>query len=157
LHDASQLDMLVAPIELADLAGRKRQRNEGVRQGRPGFGRLPALHEPLHAVVGAAVTLDLQALEQTTRGAALGFGKQAFGPQPGFQHLLERPQHRCWLLVTAIDRFRLGAAMFANRGARQFQVSRDRTDALLADQMTAPDLGNLIHKQHPRSSSVNAG
>ena len=157
LHDASQFDMLMAPIELADLAGRKRQWNEGLRQGRAGFGRLPTLHEPLHAVVGAAIPLDLQALEQPSRGAALGFGKQAFGSQPGFQLLLERPQHRRRLLVTAIDRFGLGAAMFANRRARQFQVTRDRTDALLADQMTAPNFCNHIHKQHPRFSSETAG
>jgi hypothetical protein len=53
--------------------------------------------------------------------------------------------------------FGLGAAMFANCQARQFQVTRDRTNTLLADQMTALDLGNHSHKQHPRFSSPNAG
>jgi hypothetical protein len=91
LHDATELDMLVAPIELADLAGRKRQWNESLRQGRTGFDRLPAPHEPLHAVVGTAVALDLQTLEQATRRATQGFGQQTLGPQPGFQRLLERP------------------------------------------------------------------
>jgi hypothetical protein len=40
--------------------------------------------------------------------------------------------------------------MLANRWARQFQITRDRTDALLANQMTAPDLGNHIHEQQPQ-------
>jgi uncharacterized protein (DUF2252 family) len=47
--------------------------------------------------------------------------------------------------VIAIDR----NSQFTHCRARQFQVTRDRTDALLADQMTAPDLGNHILKQHP--------
>ena len=38
-----------------------------------------------------------------------------------------------------IDRFGLGPALLANRGTRQFQITRNRVDALLADQMTAPD------------------
>jgi hypothetical protein len=82
---------------------------------------------------------------------------EAFGPQPGFQCLLERLQHRRRLLMPLIDRFGLAPAMLANRRARQFQVSRDRADALLADQMPAPDFGNHIHKQHPRFSSKTAG
>jgi hypothetical protein len=57
LHDANEFDMLAASIELADLAGRKSQWNEGLRQGRTGFGRLPTAHETLHAVIGAAVEL----------------------------------------------------------------------------------------------------
>jgi len=157
LHDAAEFDMLMAPVELADLAGGKRQRDVGLRQGRAGFGCLPALHEPLHAVVGAAIPLGLQPFEQPTRGAPLRLGQQAFGSQPGLQPLLECSQHRCRLLVTAIDRFGLGPAMFANGRARQLQVTRDRTDALPADQMTAPDLGNHIHEQHPRFSGQTAG
>ena len=85
LHDASELDMFVAPVELADLTGSKRQRNVGLRQGRAGFGGLPPLHEPLHAVVGTAIPLGLQSLEQPPRGAPLGFGQQALGSQPGLQ------------------------------------------------------------------------
>src|SRR5208282_3573963 len=157
LHDASQLDMLMAPIELAGFAGRKRQRNKGVREAGAGFGCLPALHKPLHAVVGTAIPLDLQSLEQSTRGTALSFGELAFGQQPGFQRLLERPQHRRRLLVPLIDRLGLGPAMLANGGPRQLQVTRDRTDALFANQMTAPDFGNHIHEQHPRFSSETAG
>ena len=37
LHDAREFDMLMAPIELAHLARRKRQRHIGLRQGRAGF------------------------------------------------------------------------------------------------------------------------
>jgi hypothetical protein len=59
LHDASEFNMLMAPIELTDLAGRKRQRHIGLRQRRAGFGCLPTLHEALHAVVGAAIPLGL--------------------------------------------------------------------------------------------------
>jgi hypothetical protein len=39
----------------------------------------------------------------------------------------------------------------------QLQVTRDRADALMADQMAAPDLGNQVHEQHPRFPSKNAG
>jgi hypothetical protein len=46
LHDASEFDLLVAPIKLADLARRKIQRNKGLRHGWAGFGRLPTSHEP---------------------------------------------------------------------------------------------------------------
>ena len=157
LHDASEFDLLVAPIKLADLARRKTQRNKGLRQGWAGFGRLPTSHEPLHAVVGAAVSLNLQALEQTTRGAALSFGEQPLGPQPVLQRRLERPQHRRGLLAAPIDRFRLCLATLANGWTRQLQVTRNRTDALFADQMTAPDFGNHIHKQHPRHSGGKTG
>jgi hypothetical protein len=34
LHGAADLDMLVAPVELAHLAGRESQRHKGVREGR---------------------------------------------------------------------------------------------------------------------------
>jgi len=70
----------MAPVELADLARRKRQFNERLRQGRAGFGGLPALHEPPHAVMGAAATLRPQALKQSPCGAALGFRQLAFDP-----------------------------------------------------------------------------
>jgi hypothetical protein len=157
LHNAVELDVLMAPVELTDLAGSKRQRNVGLRQGRAGFGCLPALHEPLHAVVGAAIPLGLQALEQPTRRPALRFRQQALSAQPGLQRLLERPQHWRRLLLPLIDRFALGPAMLANRRTRQFQATRNRTDALLADQMTAPDFRNYIHEQHPRFSGQTAG
>jgi hypothetical protein len=55
------------------------------------LGGFPTLNEPLHAVIGAAVTLRLQALEQPPRGPALGFREQALGSQPGFQDVPERP------------------------------------------------------------------
>jgi hypothetical protein len=118
LHDAIELDMLMAPIELADLAWRKYQRNKGLCDARTRLGRLPAPHKPLHAVVGTAVSLGLQSLEQPARGAPLGFGEMAFHPQPAFQRLLERSQHRRWLLLPMIDRLGLAPAMLANRRPR---------------------------------------
>ena len=148
LHDASELDVLMTPVELTGLAGAECQWNEGLRQGRAGVGCFPALH----AVVSTAIPLGLQALKQPTGRAALRFGAQL-----GLQCLLERSQYRRRLLVMAIDRFGLGAAMLANGRTRQLQVSRDGADALLADQMTAPDLGNHIHEQHPRFSGKTAG
>jgi homogentisate 1,2-dioxygenase len=39
---------------------------------------------------------------------------------------------------------------------RTNQTHGPEADALLADQMAAPDLGNQIHEQHPRLSSANA-
>ena len=73
LDDTAEFDLLMAPIELADLAGCEGQRDEGLGECRAGFVGFPALHEALHAVIGAAVALCLQPLEQATRGAALGF------------------------------------------------------------------------------------
>ena len=94
LHDAAELDMLMAPVELAHLAGCEGQRDKGVREGRAGRVGLPAPHEALHAVVGATVTLRLQTFEEPPGGAALGFREKPFGPQPGLQPLLDRSQHR---------------------------------------------------------------
>ena len=50
-HEAAELDLLVAPIGLADLAGRESQWNEGLYEGRAGLVGLPALNKALHAVV----------------------------------------------------------------------------------------------------------
>ena len=55
LHDAAELDLLVAPVELADLAGCEGQRDKGLGECRAGFVSFPALH----AVIGAAVALGL--------------------------------------------------------------------------------------------------
>jgi len=55
--------MLMAPVELADLAGREGQGDIGLRKGGARLGGLPALDKPLHAVIGAAIALGLQALE----------------------------------------------------------------------------------------------
>ncbi len=63
LHDPAELDMLMAPIELADLAGRERQRHIGLHEGRAGFDGFPTPDEPLHAIIGAAIALGLQPLE----------------------------------------------------------------------------------------------
>ena len=52
LHDAVDLDMLVAPVELTDLTGREGQWHKGLRRWCAGFGRLSTLNEPLYAVVG---------------------------------------------------------------------------------------------------------
>ena len=46
LHDASEFDLLVAPIKLADLARRKIQRNKALGHGWAEFGRLPTSNEP---------------------------------------------------------------------------------------------------------------
>jgi len=156
-HDAAEFDLLVAPVELADLAGRESQGNEGLCEGRAGFVSLPALNKALHAVIGAEISLGLQPLEQAACGAALGFGQQAFGPQPVLQALLEGAQPGRVLLEPAIDRLGLGPAVFANRRAGQVQVTRDRADALLAHRTAKSNFGNQIHDQHPRFSSSNAG
>ena len=59
--------------------------------------------------------------------------------------------------LPAVKRLALAAAMLAHRGTGQVQITRDRADALLADQMTTTDLGNHIHGQHPRFPSAKAG
>jgi len=153
----SLLDMLKETDLRLNFTGCERQRNKGMRQARAGFGGLPALNEPLHAIVGAVITLSLQALEQPARGTTLSFREQALGSQSGLQRLLERPKPGRRLLCPAIDRFPLGPAMLADRGAGQLPVTRNRADALLVDQMPAPNFGYRIHVQQPRFSSVNAG
>jgi hypothetical protein len=50
----------------------------------------------------------------------------------------------------------MGSAVLTNRRTRQLQVTRNRADALPANQMSAPDFGNHIHEQHPRNSSSKA-
>ena len=117
LHDAVEFDMLMAPIELADLARRERQRDKSMRERWAGLGGFPALNETLNAVVGATISLGLQPLKQPARGAALGFRQQTLGSQPFLQRLLKRAELWRGLLFPAIDRFALGSAMFADRGA----------------------------------------
>ena len=85
LHDPAELDVLMAPVELADLAGRERQRHEGLGESWAGFDGFPAPDEPLHAVVGTAVALSLQPLEQPACGAALGFRQMALDCKPSLQ------------------------------------------------------------------------
>jgi hypothetical protein len=46
---------------------------------------------------------------------------------------------------TKIDRFALGLQVLAHRRTGQFQVTRNRADALAADQMTTPDFGYDFH------------
>ena len=145
LHDAVDLDMLVAPVELADLARREHQGHEGVLDGGPGLACLPLLHKALHAVVGAAIALSLQALEQTARGAPLGLGEMPFGLQPAFQRGLEFTQLGGGLLLAAVDRLGLGLQMLANGLTGELQVTGNRADALLADQVAAPDFGYDFH------------
>ena len=156
LHDPAELDVLMAPVELAVLAGRERQRHEGLGESWAGFDGFPTPDEPLHAVVGTAVALSLQSLEQPACGAALGFRQMALDPQPGFQDIFECPQHRHRLLLAAVEWLALTAAMFTHSRPGQVQITGDRTDTLLADEVTTPDLGNQIHDQHPRFSNAKA-
>ena len=157
LDEAAEFDLLVAPIELADLAGDESQWNKGLGERGAGFVGFPALDEALHAVIGTAVALGLQALEQAARGAALGFWQEALGLEPVLQSLLEGAEPRGGLLGPAIDRLGQGAAVLANCWARQVQVTRDRTDALLAHRAAKSNFGNQAHDQHPRFSSAKAG
>jgi len=78
----------------------------------------------------------------------------------GFRRLSARPRHHAQVDGRPHRQQRRSdnpgiLALF--RPGEQFQVTRDRADALLADQTTAPDLGNHIHEQHPRFSSAKAG
>ena len=157
LDEAAEFDLLMAPIELADLAGCEGQWDKGLGERGAGFMGFPALDEALHAVIGAAIALGLQAFEQAARGAALGFWQQAFGLQPILQSLLEGAEPGGGLLGPAIDRFGLGPAVLANRGPGEVQITRDRTDALLAHGTAKSNFGNQVHDQHPRISSAKAG
>ena len=58
LHHAIDLNVLVAPVELADFTGRECQGNKGFLGGRSDLTCIPLLYEALHAVVGAAITLS---------------------------------------------------------------------------------------------------
>ena len=85
LHDPAELDVLMAPVELADLARRERQRHEGLGESWAGSDSFPTPDEPLHAVVGTAVALRLQSLEQPACSAALGFRQMALDCKPTLQ------------------------------------------------------------------------
>ena len=65
--------------------------------------------------------------------------------QPAFQNRPESAQLRRRLMLTKIDRFTLGLQVLAYRRAGQLQVTRNRADALAADQMTTPDFGYDFH------------
>ena len=62
----------------------------------------------LHAVVGAAITLGLQAFKESLGGAPLRLREVALGGQPAFQYRLEIAQFRCRLMLAKIDRFAFG-------------------------------------------------
>ena len=63
LQHAAQFDLLVAPVELAGIARYKQQRHKRLCQLGTMMAGLPALHEPLHAVISAAVADFLQTFE----------------------------------------------------------------------------------------------
>ena len=150
LHDATEFDLLVAPIELAHLAGCEGQRDEGLVECRAGFAEFPALDEALDAIIGAAIALGLQPLEQAPRGAALGFWQQLLGLQPALQPILESAEHRGGLLSSTVDRLCLGPAKSADEREFAIQqildravVSTEIVDILAAAGITTPDISIL--------------
>ena len=144
-RNTSDLDVFLAPVKLAGITRCKDQRDKGFLNRRPRLCRLPLLHEALHAVVGASVALGLQAFKEPLGSTSLRLGELALGGQPAFQYGLEFAQLGRRLMRTKIDRFALGLQVLAHRRSGQFQVSRNRADALAADQMTTPDFGYDFH------------
>ena len=63
LWHACDLDLLVTPVELANLAWRKTQWHKSLGRGWLGGLCLPAFHKALHAVIRAAIAFSLQAFE----------------------------------------------------------------------------------------------
>lgn len=125
LHDAVDLDLFMAPVELINLAWGEHQGHEGILEAGPGLPRLPMLHETLHAVVSTAIALGLQSFEQTARSASLRLGKMTFGLQPGFQPGLELTQFGGGLSLAGVDRFDLGLQMLADGLTGELQVMRN--------------------------------
>jgi hypothetical protein len=157
LYNASQFNLFMTPIELANLTWRKYQRHKGLCCGRSGLLGFPLFDETLNAIVCTAIPLGLQSFKQTLRGAALRSGQMALNFQPTFKHLAKLTQLGQWLLLTFVDRFRFGFKMFANGGARELQVAGNRADALIVHKVAAPDFGNKVHKYHSRFSGQNTG
>ena len=111
---ATDLNVFLAPVKLAGIAGRKDERDEGFLDRRPRLCRLPLFHEALHAVVGAPVALGLQAFKESLGRPSLRLGEVALGGQPAFQYGLESAQFRYWLMRTKIERFTLALQVLAH-------------------------------------------
>ena len=60
--------------------------------------------ESFRARLRATISFGLEPLEQPAGGAALGFRKQALGPEPDFQRLLKGAQSRRRLFVSPVNR-----------------------------------------------------
>ncbi|CAG1012332.1 hypothetical protein BURK2_04494 [Burkholderiales bacterium] len=151
LHHAAQLDLFMAPIELAGLAGRERQRHKGFDHGgtaRPP--RLPALHKALNGAVRTTVALGLQALEQALGSPLLALRQAGFDVQPLFQQGQELAQLGHGLALPLIARFRQRRERFAHRRTGKLKTTGNRADALLAHKMMPSDFGYEFHTYHPR-------
>lgn len=84
LGRAAQHHQFIVPVELADLAGREEERDEGLLGLDGGvLGGLPGFDVALNAVVSADISLGLEAFEQTACSSALCVGQRAIVLKPG--------------------------------------------------------------------------
>lgn len=68
------------------------------------------------------------------------------GIEPGLQSDLKLTELWRGLLLTCIHRFSRRVQMLAHRWPGEFKAARNRTNALAANQMPAPNFGNYIHR-----------
>ena len=61
---SAQHDMLVAPVKLRHITGRKEQRHKRLRAGPPTRFNLPLPHMTLNTVIGTGIPLGLKTFEQ---------------------------------------------------------------------------------------------
>ncbi len=151
LRHPAQLDHLVAPVELAGLAGWERQRHEGLgHAGAAGAPCLPLLHKALHRVIRASVALGLKPLEQAAGRPPLPPRQAGFDGQPLLQLGLEISQPWTRLAPTLVDRLLQHSERLADRRPGKLKTAGDGTDALAPHKMTPSDFGYEFHTYHPR-------
>ena len=114
-------DMLVAPVKLRHITGRKEQRHKRLRARGPTGFNLPLPHMTLNAVIGTAIPLGLKAFEQPSRCAPPRFGQKSITAQPLIQTAAPRPKLGPklgpGLRLALVNRLRPILQIFANRSA----------------------------------------
>ena len=144
---------LMAPVELARLARREAERNvgRGRRLARP---PLPGRRVSAHRVVAALVAQPAKLLEDPEQGHAFPARPGRVRGQQPVQLLTPGPDLRLGLRAALVGELRLlRADHLAHRLPRHPQLAADRLDRLPLDEISAADLRDRLHNQHPDISS----
>ena len=110
-------DMLVAPVKLRHIAGRKEQRHKGLRARGPTRFNLPLPHMTLNAVISTGISLGLKTLKQPSCCPPPRFGQKSITAQPLIKTDAPRPKLGPGLRLALVNRFRPILQIFANPSA----------------------------------------
>ena len=111
---SAQHDMLVAPVKLRHITGRREQRHKRLRARRSTRFNLPLPHMTLNAVIGTGISLSLKTFEQPTRCPLPCFGQKPITAQPLIK--TAAPWSKLWsgLRLALVDRLNPILQIFAN-------------------------------------------